>query len=241
MTPILRRERSVYAERGPMKTLLFVLLSLSVAWADVGPRPRIVPEEVNDSQNYLEMHDETVNVTIQGHRAHVVADFHFVTAQSLRRRIIDLRMGFPELTSDAPLQNLKVLQGIGYVDQLAAMDRVSHLQPQPIGTGLSQGLHARWMTWPVRLVGSSGAPIKLDVRNRVSYDQELTPEGAGKWRYTYVLRSGAPWVGPIGSAHIDVKVQGARVLSASPKTVGLHWSMSKFEPDQDIVVLVKSP
>ena len=221
------------------------------ARADVGPRPPIQTQEVNDPEKYLTMRDETVKVEIVGHRAHVVADFHFETPQPLWRKKMRMRLGFPELVADQALLNFKVLQASSFgdpdgqssADWTKSLSTVGDIEPQEVGTGLSNGLKARWKTWPLLLTGSNGAPMKIAVRTRVTYDQDLTPTGPGTWRFTYVLRSGAPWTGPIGAAAVTVDVPKGTILSSTPKGAATahsaNWSFKDFEPAEDVVVTIK--
>lgn len=216
----------------------------TVSRADVGPRPPMGHREVKDPENWLAMRDETVTVAIQGKVAHVTARFRFETVQSAYRSVVAMRLGFPELVADPPLRNFTVKQSVywhgGSADVLAPVDR---LEAQPVGSGLSAGLKARWKTWALELPGSGGAPPRYDVDEEVRYDQDLAVSG-GKRRFTYVLRSGAPWKDPIGHARVQIDTGGAKVVSSIPagaKRSGavLVWELKSFEPTQDVTVLLK--
>lgn len=219
------------------------LPSIMPARGDIGPRPPIRTIEVKDPENYLVMKSETVDVTIDGHVARVTATFHFEGPDHYRETLA-MRLGFPEMKADRPLKNFQVQQRI-YVRNhpSSKWTSISNFEPQPAGTGPSKSLAASWKTWPVVLQGHEGAPTLEDVEVRVTYDQELTPV-SGKWRYTYVLRSGAPWKNPIGKAEIKVAVKKGALVSASPAgattgATGLGWILQNFEPTQDVVVVVK--
>lgn len=215
------------------------------ARADIGPRRPITRVEVNDPQNYLAMRDETVNVTIDANRtASVEARFHFAQVNPAWRQTLVMRLGFPQLIADAPLQGFKVKQAMTAADmQPANLDTVSDVTPQP-ATDASVPPHASWLTWPLVIPGSSGAPMKFDVHAVVSYTQRLTPRPNKTWRYTYVLRSGAPWTDPIGAADITVSVKSGKIVSALPKGGTINgttvtWALKNLEPAEDVVVVVR--
>jgi hypothetical protein len=217
-------------------------LLLVPARADIGPRPPITTREVSDPQNHLAMRDETVNVTIDGHKAQVKAFFHFASVQDVWRQSLAMRLGFPELLADRPLTRFVVKQRVyNRGGHPTGWDAVTDIRPQ--GAGPGSPLKARWKTWPLFFQGHNGAPSREDVDTEVSYQQELTPVN-GRWRYTYVLRSGAPWSGPIGRASVHVVVKNARVVASAPPgakaSAGtLTWTFENLEPAQDIVVTVK--
>lgn len=230
-------------------TWFLLLLALGVAsaaplWADIGPRPPLTEREVSNPQEYLVMKAEDVKVTLAGKAAHVVATFHFESIP-LRRALLKMRVGFPRLRADQPYRNFKVLQSVDGSGTFGKSDRQAvetDRDPNPL---FSAGLDADWFAWPVRLRGSNGAPMACRVDAQVSYDQDLTPiKGSRNSRFTYVLRSGAPWKESIGKATITVTADKPRIVSATPvggvrQGNGLTWSLAEFEPTQDVVVVVK--
>ena len=226
--------------------LLLVLGTVSAAplWADIGPRPPITEQEVSNPQEYLAMKAEDVKVTIAGKAAHVVATFHFESIP-LRRALLKMRVGFPRLRSDQPYRNFNVLQTVDGSGQFTASNRQAVESDKNPSPQFSAGLDAEWLAWLVRLHGSNGAPMACRVDAQVSYDQDLTPiKGSRNSRFTYVLRSGAPWKETIGKATITVSADKPRIVSATPQGGarqgnGMTWSLADFEPTQDVVVVVK--
>ena len=222
------------------------LPTLPGARADVGPRRPVTRYEVSDPQNYLAMRDESVNVTIDGkHTATVEARFHFAQMQPAWRQTLVMRLGFPQLTTDAPLQDFKVKQALSAPNMRpSSLEAVDDIKPQASGAEPSVPPGASWLTWPLVLPGSHGAPMKLDVHTVVSYAQKLTARPNKTWRYTYVLRSGAPWRESIGSAEVTVSVKSGKIVSALPKggvITGntVTWSLKDIEPTEDVVVTVR--
>ena len=224
------------------------------AQADIGPRRPISTREVSNPEQLLAMRDETVDVTIDRKRAtplaSVTARFHFEPLQETWRQTLIMRLGFPQLNADKPLMAFQVWQQVyrrnASPPTLTGDNRVSESQVvrEPARKDDPSGLAASWWTWPLTFQGHYGAPSKDDVAVEVKYMQALTPAPNKTWRYTYVLRSGAPWRDPIGAATVRVRVDEGSIVSASPaggKVEGstVTWTMSSFEPTQDIVVVVR--
>lgn len=223
-----------------------VLPASSGARADIGPRRPISRVEVKDPENYLTMRDETVSVTIDPSRmAHVEARFHFALVSPAWRQTLAMRLGFPQLTADAPLSDFKVRQIITPPGvRPERLEPVSDITPQPPAADGSLPPRASWLTWPLVFAGHEGPPQPEDVHAVVTYTQKLTPQRDKTWRYTYVLRSGAPWKAPIGAAQVTVTVKSGKIVSALPKGATIKggtvtWSLKNIEPAQDVVVIVR--
>lgn len=216
-----------------------------VARADIGPRRPITRREVSDPQSRLAMRDETVTVTIDKTRvAHVEARFHFALVEPAYRQTLAMRLGFPELFEDAPLEGFAVRQSVylreGQPDVLTPVRDISIEGPD--GTGVPE--KAKWKSWPLVFEGHEGAPTEEDVAAVVTYTQKLTRLPDRTWRYRYVLRSGAPWRDPIGAAEIRVTLAKGKVVSASPAGATVQgnvitWSLKNLEPTQDVVVIIR--
>lgn len=216
------------------------------ARADIGPRRPITRVEVKDPQNYLAMRDESVNVTIDAkHTARVEARFHFEMVAPAWRQTLAMRLGFPQLTADAPLTDFTVRQALTPPGvRPERLDAVSDITTQPPATDSSVPPDAAWLTWPLVFPGHEGPPMKQDVYAVVSYAQKLTQQRDKTWRYTYVMRSGAPWKETIGAADITVTVKSGKIVSALPKGATIKantvtWSLKNIEPTEDVVVVTR--
>jgi hypothetical protein len=229
-----------------MRSLLAIVVLLTLAapavFGNAAPQPPLSREEVQNPQDWLSMRDENVDVVIEGDRARVKALFHFDIVTMPQGRIAQLRMGFPELATQAPLENFTVKRGVAPADMTPVYPWTAKINSStvPVGSPFDAGLKTRrWLTWDLEVEPPFRGPRNLAANVEVTYTQKLRDN-----KFIYVLRSGKPWAGKIGKSVVTVRCNPSRLAGAYPKPTArypqaLAWTWTDWEPATDVSVRLK--
>lgn len=235
-----------------MRTVLLMLgLVLACAAQVLGnaaPFPPRSTKELPNPGEWLAMRHERVHCVLTGASSTVDARFHFEATRGSRLSSFFLRMGFPRLRDQQPMEGFQVRQMVypigapeGALDAVA----VSPVGPVPAAAEVLPALS--WLTWEVPLPARPRGDHRNAVDVEVTYTQALTAQRKPDvYQFRYVLRSGAPWARRIGASEVVVDLQDQRLVSASPagharRANRLVWQWKDWEPKTDVVVVVKAP
>lgn len=237
-----------------MKTKLFIaLVGLSAiiifaqqAFPNAAPQYPLNRTEVKNPGEWLRMESEVVDVTVGAQTTHVSAKFHFVLAKPNVQNILDMRLGFPELSADQPLERVHVHQTIlplnRYYDNHPQITMNDHPTDEP-----SKKMNVkRWFTWPLEVPATFRYNGPEGVNIEVTYDQKLRHTRGNVSQSTYVLRTGALWSGDIASSIVNLHLQdGVQFVKATPSKYQadhntITFTFKNWKPDTDVTFWVKS-
>jgi len=125
-------------------------------------------------------------------------------------------------------------------EKLRAMlrDRIAQLEKK-----WSRYTYRGWLVWEMTF--GSGQTRRVEVKYRVPYRPPYTATLLGAGTFEYILRTGAPWKGPIKKAVIAVQLEKLlgrkNVLNIAPKGYKwrentIKWTFTNLEPEQDIAI-----
>ncbi len=240
-----------------IRFLLFILLcfTLTCAWADVAPRPwgrTPGPDKASrrlsgNRQVKASMADADVQVHISSGRPRRPGNEAPLSA--------DVRSEFDIVCSAAPEEgkDLDLVFPMNYTDEAAPSRRSFSvtIDGKPAAavktttwsvTDENNKPRTQWgYTW--RLLGLKGGQKR---RIAVRYSLVL-PQIEGKAHFTYILRSGAYWDGPIGQEVVNVSAdKGLRMEVLTPVELkpeqrtdtSLTWRITKAKPAEDIRLVI---
>jgi hypothetical protein len=237
-----------------MQAISALVLGLGGLFFDIAPEP--VPRDAISLSPVVAtpvaMEGEVVTIDVHPDHADVRARF---TMRNTSRSETSLEVGFPgaarpgSWTMDDKGVTINSWHGTTLQAFRATVDGkpVEATCKQPPGTERAwetAGQYDRWYLWPMTFAGGQRREVVVSYRVPTK-DVNYTPEGILKSRkFAYVLKTGAGWHGPIGSARVLVRSTALDPLSVTraapaptrrtPKE--LEWSYRCFEPETDIVV-----
>jgi len=226
----------------------------SVARADMAPDPigRSGETLAPHSETQVSMTAETVNIVIRPDDARIEA---FFTLRNLGDKAERIEVGFPTAAVPASLiydsEDAKVFDW--------AEDSIEEFSSSVDGAQVKterknarahddrEDLYGRirgWLCWPMEF--EPGQERRVAVRYVVkAADFNRLPRSPLRTREIYyILRTGAPWRGPIGTATIRLTFDGVtaeHVKRVSPEPTtraadGWTWELRDFEPKTDLVI-----
>ena len=100
----------------------------------------------------------------------------------------------------------------------------------------------RWLDWRTERIDANTLKKPIELNVSIKYKEKLEFI-KGNARVTYVLKSGALWMGKIGEAKITLNSEyKIKNLSIKPEESGkktASWTIKNFEPTEDLVIEVK--
>lgn len=233
-----------------MNIVAALVVGLTGLFLDIAPNP--VPRDVIALGPVLKttvaMDAEVVIIEVHSDHADVHARFSMRNTGCLPTA---LEVGFPGAARASSWTLEEILEWAGPLlgNFKASVDgkavKAICKQPpgtEPTSTGFS--MVAGWYLWPMRFAAGEKKEVVVSYRIPTK-DVNYTPEGILKRRkFTYILKTGAGWAGPIGSARIVVRFSAltpAHVTRTAPpptrrKKKSLEWEYKRFEPEADIVL-----
>lgn len=239
----------------------FVLLIASASRADIAPDPEFGQSLAPREKTLVAMTAEEVTIRLGPEKAAVRAVFHLVNTGPATK----LEVGFPDVVSPASWSTNAPPEGVSarrLHDFRAAVDgevvphRTKFLQEkddpfhhEEVAKDPGRAdrwVFAGWMLWDMEF--AEGQERTVEVEYWVPYRPPYRPTLLGDRTFTYVLRTGAPWKGPIGRAVIDVRLADgmthghlgpAKPDGAVRTAEGLRWTLGNLEPTEDVTIPVR--
>lgn len=229
--------------------LLILLLGGIPAAPDIAPSPlrRSSDGLAPAKPTAVAMVAETVTITVHEDRADVRAVFDM---RNTAAETEELEVGFP---SGKPTQGFFVYSEEAFVwreDYLEDFQALVDGERVEARRGVFREKtllgNPVWLCWPMRFEPGQARRVEVSY-GVVTRDDFYTPPSPLRNReVTYVLKTGAGWHGPIGSAEVILEL-GSRdsrhIVDATPRgyTIDhegpcLRWKWKDLEPDFDILV-----
>ena len=182
----------------------------------------------------IRMVSEKISVNMEGtgtnRIAHVTCEFFFknTTSQEVKAKI-----GFPSYyeIGDNEQQKPPLWDFVSFIDGKKVKVAI---RKQAKKKGL-KGIY--WYTWDVAFPPSQRVTLKN------TYKAPLSFSYSNQW-FTYILKTGANWKGPIGQSEIEIIYKSnedlrRRVVKASPSNFRIDdnkiiWKFINFTPTEDI-------
>jgi len=216
---------------------LITFLLASSAFADIAPPRQFGQSLAPGEATKVAMTREMVIVTLLPKKALVRALFLLKNTGDAEKLVV----GFPEATA----RGGSTVRLKGFSARVDG-EVVQHVS-QPRGADQESDAALKgWMTWDMTF--AAGAERKVEVSYWVPYRPRYSPTLLGHRDFTYVLKTGAAWHGPIGKAVIDVRCGegvtrehlGDIKLPEYTKTVqGVRWELTDIEPTEDVLLSVR--
>jgi hypothetical protein len=253
-----------------IRFLLFILLSFTVtcAWADILPRPggdryhgpRALTQEQRNLREHIEKTQVVSEIKVSMAAANVQIRIRKMEAapgagEKKSQLLAYVTVEFDMVCSAAPKEgeDLDVLLPIAYEDErpAAPVNFALTIDGEPVAdvktdtwsvTDENNRPRTQWgYAW--RLTGLKGGQKR---RIAVQYSIVL-PQNEGKAHFTYFLRSGARWDGPIGQEVVNITAdKGLRMEVLSPTVLkpekrsdtSLTWRITNAKPAEDIRLII---
>jgi hypothetical protein len=194
----------------------------------------------------VQMAGETVRIAVHENAAGVVADVEASFDMLNPGPDAQMLVGFPNAAWEVLFANNRdaafspvTFQAIQNFRASSPLGQYAPAMRKVGGSGPFKD--SSWFVW--NMVYPGGKPLRV----QVTYQQQLLSFNMYSSDYpapsslpvSYVLRTGALWDGPIGSAVITMSAtDGGGVIPVLPATQNadgqLTWSMTNFEPTEDI-------
>jgi hypothetical protein len=219
------------------RVLAFCLAMLLLAFpvlADIAP-PRQFGQSLAPSKaTKVVMDSEEVRITLLPEHARVEAVFHLRNPGETQSFLV----GFPE----AAPGGRPAVRLLGFSARVDG-ETVEHTTHSGDEEEKSLG---GWITWEMSF--PAGESHEVEVSYRVPYRSRYRPTLLGHRDFTYVLKTGAAWHGPIGKAVIDVEcgeglerghLCDIRLKGHRETGNGVRWELGDLDPEEDVVLSVR--
>jgi len=229
----------------PFKTKVASILALAlplVCLGDEAPRPYRGTTLGPFIPTAVQMVEEEVWMEVAPHRIDVRAEFTYFNPAATET----IQVGFPDVVmayNDEDLRRISSEPG-NFFGEPTLKDVRIRFDKEPITYSFAstpRGYYRGWLLFDAVFPEGeyTTSTVEYWVEPTLAYRRGVL----GDQHFTYVLKTGADWAGPIGEATLHMKldpaIESSQVLSINPEgdvvdADGYHWVLTNFEPDRNI-------
>lgn len=233
--------------QSPLRGLVFAILTgilPLLCLSDEAPMPYrgttlgpFIPTEV-------QMVEEEVWMEVGPHRIEVRAEFTYFNPGATE----SIQVGFPDVVMVYNNEErTRISKSPGkFFGEPTIKDVRIRFNDEPVAYSFAstpRGYYRGWLLFDA--VFPQGKTVTSTVEYWVEPTQDYRRGLLGDQHFTYVLKTGKDWAGPIGKATLHMKldpdIEPSQVLAIKPEgykidAEGHHWILTNFEPDRNIKI-----